>query len=48
MVALLEKQKSARGLTFRLQGMAQQKIYSPQKWLHWIVMLGAKLRSTCY
>ena len=27
--------------------MAQQKMYSPQKWVHSIVMLGAKLRSTC-
>ena len=28
--------------------MAQQKMYSPQKWVHSIVMLGAKLRSTCF
>ena len=27
--------------------MAQQKMYSPQKWVHSIVMLGVKLRSTC-
>ena len=27
--------------------MAQQKMYFPQKWVHSIVMLGAKLRSTC-
>ena len=27
--------------------MAQQKMYSPQKWARSIVMLGAKLRSTC-
>ena len=27
--------------------MAQQKMYSPQKWAHSIVMLGTKLRSTC-
>ena len=27
--------------------MAQQKMYSPQKWVHSIVMLGAKLHSTC-
>ena len=48
MIALLEKQKSARGLTyFASIGMAQQKMFSPQKWLHLIVMLGAKLRSTC-
>ena len=37
------------GLTyFASIGMAQQKMYSPQKWLHSIVMLGAELRSTCY
>ena len=27
--------------------MAQQKMYSPQKWARSIVMLGAKLHSTC-
>ena len=47
-VALLEKQKSARGLTyFASIGMVHQKMYSPQKWLHSVVMPGAKLRSTC-
>ena len=45
---LVLKQKSARGLTyFASIGMAQQEMYSPQKWVHSIVMPGDKLRSTC-
>ena len=28
--------------------MALQKMYSPQKWVHSIVLLGPKLRSTCF